>query len=410
DRIPIDEYPQAYALVLATVAHAKLLFADVLGSRADLEEAGKLLEGVDGVDKSVNAAFYEVKADYHKLKGEYAPYYRHSLLYLACVDIDTDLSSKQRFERAKDLSLSAFLSDSIYNFGELPILQQSYPFLRQKICLMALIEAVFRRKSSERTLSFQTIAEETQTPLVEVEHLVMKALSLKLIAGTIDEPAAKVHITWVQPRVLSRHQIETLSSTLGDWLEKMSKLENFVRMNESMCGIDSSLDGPRIESVTAVPVSYLDMPSPSLRLSFSATNPSRYLLRMFRCLARIMSGSVVITSRVDCVHHVVSCPLLALNGPKWHRRKEFELCRVPAPEFFDSTFIVPTFHSSLPSRPNPPDDSEISFALFAGSVFLVPTVFAGAAHSPISQAHDRWRPQRRSSTIAERPEADYSRL
>jgi 26S proteasome regulatory subunit N9 len=41
---------------------------------------------------------------------------------------------------------------------------------------MALIETVFRRKASERTLSFQTIAEETQTPLGEVEHLVMKAL------------------------------------------------------------------------------------------------------------------------------------------------------------------------------------------------------------------------------------------
>ncbi|KAG8797762.1 26S proteasome regulatory subunit [Serendipita sp. 411] len=218
DKIPVAEHAQAHAYVLASLAHGKLLFADVLGSRADLEEAGKLLEGVDGVDRSVNAAFYEVKADYHKLKGEYAPYYRHSLLYLACVDIESDLTSKQRFDRAKDLSLSAFLADSIYNFGELimhpildslkhtpeewlrnllftfnegniqkfdsltplfpkePILQQSFPFLRQKICLMALIEAVFRRKPSERTLTFQTIAEETQTPLGEVEHLVMKAL------------------------------------------------------------------------------------------------------------------------------------------------------------------------------------------------------------------------------------------
>lgn len=53
------------------------------------------------------------------MKGEYAPYYRHSLLYLACVDIEADLTSKQRYERAKDLSISAFLADSIYNFGEL---------------------------------------------------------------------------------------------------------------------------------------------------------------------------------------------------------------------------------------------------------------------------------------------------
>lgn len=58
-------------------------------------------------------------APVQQIKGEYAPYYRHSLLYLACVDIDKDLTPQQRFERAKYLSLSALLADSIYNFGEL---------------------------------------------------------------------------------------------------------------------------------------------------------------------------------------------------------------------------------------------------------------------------------------------------
>lgn len=57
-----------------------------------------------------------------------------------------------------------------------PILQENYPFLRQKICLMALIESVFKRGAYDRTMSFQTIAEETHLPLDEVEHLVMKAL------------------------------------------------------------------------------------------------------------------------------------------------------------------------------------------------------------------------------------------
>jgi 26S proteasome regulatory subunit N9 len=65
DRIPVTEHPQAHAFVLVALAHAKLLFTDVLGCRADLEEAGQLLDGVDGVDKSVSAAYYEVKADYH---------------------------------------------------------------------------------------------------------------------------------------------------------------------------------------------------------------------------------------------------------------------------------------------------------------------------------------------------------
>jgi hypothetical protein len=57
-----------------------------------------------------------------------------------------------------------------------PILQENYAFLRQKICLMALIESVFKRNADNRTMSFQVIAEETRLPVDEVEHLVMKAL------------------------------------------------------------------------------------------------------------------------------------------------------------------------------------------------------------------------------------------
>lgn len=41
---------------------------------------------------------------------------------------------------------------------------------------MALIESVFKRNAYDRTMSFQTIAEETRLPVDEVEHLVMKAL------------------------------------------------------------------------------------------------------------------------------------------------------------------------------------------------------------------------------------------
>ncbi len=41
---------------------------------------------------------------------------------------------------------------------------------------MALIESVFKRSADKRTMSFQTIGEETRLPIDEVEHLVMKAL------------------------------------------------------------------------------------------------------------------------------------------------------------------------------------------------------------------------------------------
>lgn len=57
------------------------------------------------------------------------------------------------------------------------ILQESQAFLRQKICLMALIECIFKRSSKDRVLSFSTIGAETKLPSDEVEHLIMKALS-----------------------------------------------------------------------------------------------------------------------------------------------------------------------------------------------------------------------------------------
>lgn len=48
--------------------------------------------------------------------------------------------------------------------------------MRQKICLMALIESVFKRGAYDRTLSYQVISQETHLPVGEVEHLVMKGL------------------------------------------------------------------------------------------------------------------------------------------------------------------------------------------------------------------------------------------
>lgn len=110
-------------------------------------------------------------------------------------------------------------------FPKEPILQDNFPFLRQKICLMALIECVFKRDASNRTMTFQTIAEETRLPVNEVEHLVMKALSLKLIKGSLDQVDEKAVITWVQPRVLSREQIGSLATRLEQWVDKLNKME-----------------------------------------------------------------------------------------------------------------------------------------------------------------------------------------
>lgn len=43
---------------------------------------------------------------------------------------------------------------------------------------------------------------------LQVELLVMKALSVGLIKGNIDEVDQKVQMTWVQPRVLDVQQVK----------------------------------------------------------------------------------------------------------------------------------------------------------------------------------------------------------
>lgn len=65
----------------------------------------------------------------------------------------------------------------------------------------------FKRPSTDRQLTFEEIAAETRLPVNEVELLVMKALAQGLVKGAIDQVDGRVHMTWVQPRVLDKQQV-----------------------------------------------------------------------------------------------------------------------------------------------------------------------------------------------------------
>lgn len=65
----------------------------------------------------------------------------------------------------------------------------------------------FKRKAWDRQLTFSEIAQETGLEVDQVEVMVMRALSLGLVKGTIDQVDEKVNITWVQPRVLDKKQV-----------------------------------------------------------------------------------------------------------------------------------------------------------------------------------------------------------
>ena len=277
------ENVEAQLLCATEAAHFSLLLEDLPAVQESLNKASKTLDTLDNVPSIVHAAFYRVSGDLHKAKAEYGGYYKNSLLYLACVDnLERDLTPNERIERARDLGIAALLGESIYNFGELlmhpilssllgtehewlnkllyafnsgslgkfesllpylsqqvcntctdcdldqlvhysqPILASSLDFLRPKICLMALIDLVFRLPSSQRVaIPFTVIASETQLRPEEVEFLIMKALSLGLVRGSIDQVDQTVRITWVQPRVLAKDQIDELRLRLDDWSKKV---------------------------------------------------------------------------------------------------------------------------------------------------------------------------------------------
>ena len=259
----------AYIYALVAASDVKLRLQDLTSARKDLDTAERILETFDSVETEVHATFYRINASYHQASLDFAAYYKNALLYLACIDLSS-LSTDDAQVRAYDLSVAALISDSIYNFGELllhpildsllatphawlrdllfafnrgdlaaygvletnlsksPLLAQHKTFLWQKISLSALTEAVFRRPPHDRAMTFATIAAETNVQPAEIEILIMKALSLGLLRGSIDQVAEIARIQWVQPKVLDMAQIESMRLRLKDWDSSVNQLGNWI--------------------------------------------------------------------------------------------------------------------------------------------------------------------------------------
>ncbi|KAG6633734.1 26S proteasome non-ATPase regulatory subunit 13 homolog A [Carya illinoinensis] len=232
-----------------------------------LLEDGKIaLDSMTDIDPSVYASHYWVSSQYHKCRKEFAEFYKSALLYLAYTSVES-LSESFKLDLAFDLSLSALLGDNIYNFGELlahpiiksllgtkvewlyyimeafnsgdlvryqelcrvhnaalraqPALVENEKKLLEKINILCLMEIIFSRSSEDRTIPLSIIAERTKISIEDVEHLLIKSLSVHLIEGIIDQVEGTVHVSWVQPRVLGIPQVQSLRDRLDNWLDKV---------------------------------------------------------------------------------------------------------------------------------------------------------------------------------------------
>merc|ERR1712183_985849 len=236
------ESNEARVLCLSAMGNIKLMQHEHVETKEIVEKCEELLQEMPGMTP-VHGKYYEMCSNYHQVMSDHNKYYRDALRYLGCIDID-EMSNKEQMERAFNLGLAGLLGDKVYNFGELlqhkvlnelkkywgkqPDLNSSELKLRQKCMLLSLMEMTFKRPSNKRQLTFKEISKETTVAPEEVEILAMKAMSLGLVRGSIDQMEQKVIMNWVQPRVLDPNRVENMMKRVEMWRNDVTHMEKIM--------------------------------------------------------------------------------------------------------------------------------------------------------------------------------------
>lgn len=220
------------------------------------------LEGT-GSETAVKSSFYRVEANYYKKIGPAGAFHSSVMQYLAYTPFDS-MPRDRRLKMAVDIAVASLVAEDVFNIGDVlrhelirelataashkwlydllvifnegdvkafnksmdanqsaiaasPTIVASMENLKQKVALLCLVRIVFDRPPHERDVSFVDIAEVTLLPLDQVEWLVMRAFSKKLLQGTMDEIDQIVHVTWLMPRVLDASQTKSLDEKLAAW-------------------------------------------------------------------------------------------------------------------------------------------------------------------------------------------------
>jgi len=283
----VGESPEAVTLCKTELARLKLAAGAPTDCRALLDEAEVVVNERAGMDVDVHISFYTTLSAYYKAQGPASDFYKSALLLLSYQPLDK-MPQSEAVALSFDLGMAALVATSVYNFGELlqhpvvamleasehvwlaqllrvfnagdieqyeqliathsahleqqPALVSHAAFLKEKIALMSLMELVFGHvgPSADHVVSFELIAQRARLPIDEVELLLMRAMSLKLIRGEIDEVEQIVTVSWVQPRVLTTAQIGGMSELLSKWKEQVGTTLVFLESEAPEFGNDAN--------------------------------------------------------------------------------------------------------------------------------------------------------------------------
>lgn len=252
----------------------------IIKSNAELLK--EMIQAPDTSESSiVHSAHYEMAMTFYKVVGPPESFYDQAMSFLNYAPLleaeaaADEVKGKYYHQLAVDLCLAALTGEGVYNLGQVvstpvltilqgtsekwlvdmlqacakgdvlefqkltqqhagsiakqPALVHRAEAVQEKLTLLSLVNLIFEKHSSERTLGFQEVADRLHIPLEQVEWVVMRALSLHLIEGCMDQVEQTVAVTWVLPRVLDSTEMQALASRFGEWAVKVSKTKDYMQ-------------------------------------------------------------------------------------------------------------------------------------------------------------------------------------
>lgn len=260
---------EASLCIDADVIVVKLRLGMVAEVRRLLDDAKEQLGTLSSSETFVFSKYYKASMEFRKVIGPPEEFYKESLMFMSYTSA-ANMHEDEKYILATDVAIAAVAGEGVYNFGELiatPVLESlkksanewlfnlvmalhqgdidsfniivgtcrnsfdSQPALasrreqiKQKVVLLALMNMVFRRPSHDRTITYQEIAETTRISIEQVDWVLIRAMSIGLIRGSIDEVSQTVNVSWVQPRVLDKEQLYLLRDQLSDWTDRVKNM------------------------------------------------------------------------------------------------------------------------------------------------------------------------------------------
>ena len=252
-----------------------------LNKMYELEEIVKNTEqdfsGNIEIDSSLYSQYYKLSTLFYEKKQDYDNFYNNAFQYLA---YETKMTNEEKLDLCYKMCSAMLIGEKLYNFAELiekdffklmhgtqyewisnlilsfnsakvdqflsmvnqnkkkimdnPILKEKADFLPIKIRIAALLDLIFQKNKTERTLSFDEICKVCQTEEDKIEYISMKALSHGLIKGYIDQVEKQLIVNWIQPKYLDKEKIVLMQDRFTAWIDKANRVLGDLQDNASV--------------------------------------------------------------------------------------------------------------------------------------------------------------------------------